>query len=76
MNAVRGDEEDEQQELQRREGDVGGLQEGGGRPRGEDRLPEVGDEGSHACGFAYVALIDANRADWQVLDGLKREIRG
>lgn len=47
VDAFGGDEEDEEHELQGREGDVGRNQERGGGARGEDARPELLHERSH-----------------------------
>ncbi|KAL2113520.1 hypothetical protein VUR80DRAFT_3682 [Thermomyces stellatus] len=45
VEAVRSEEEDEEEDLECREGGVGGLEEDGAWARGEDGLPELGEEG-------------------------------
>lgn len=61
MDAVRGQEEDEQEGLKGGEGDVGRDEEGGGGTRGKDARPEILHKRAHNFGLCAIA---ASCGEW------------
>lgn len=63
MDAIRGEEEGEQESLEGSEGDVGRDEEGGGGTRGKDARPEVLHKRAHNFGLRAIAASCGERLE-------------